>query len=70
MPRIGDENMTQKMLSVKEAAQRLGVGLKTVYRYLEDGHLPYLRVGGPGGARYMIPESALQTLDWPHIGRP
>ena len=62
--------MSDNILSVKEAAQRLGVCRQTVYKYLWDGRLPYLRVGGPGGARCMIPESALQTLDWPHIGRP
>ena len=34
-----------ELFTAEEAARRLGVKLKTVYRFIEDGELPATRVG-------------------------
>ena len=35
-----------RLLSVKEAAARLGASIRTVYRRLKDGSLPSTKIGG------------------------
>jgi excisionase family DNA binding protein len=46
--------------SAKEAATLLGIGMQTIYRYLERGDIPSVRVGG----KILIPRTApiFQTL--------
>lgn len=64
------------MLRVKEVADRLRVHPATVYRWINDGHLPAVRygrqvaVGGPktrGGGAIRIPEDALAGFEPPSV---
>lgn len=51
--------MTDKLITVKEAASRLSVSTRTVYRLMDSGDLPSFKVG-PKSRR--ISESALQSF--------
>ena len=51
--------MTDKLITVKEAAERLSVSVRTVYRLMDSGALPSFRVG-PKSRR--ISEAALQNF--------
>jgi excisionase family DNA binding protein len=61
------------MLRVKEVADRLRVHPATVYRWINDGHLPAVRYGKPvvagtarrGGGAIRVPEEALTDFDLP-----
>jgi len=46
------------MLSVREAAEALGVSQKTVYRWIKDGRLPSHRLGG----QHFLERSEVNTL--------
>jgi len=48
-----------KLITVKEAASRLSVSVRTVYRLMDSGALPSIRVG-PKSRR--ISESALDSF--------
>jgi excisionase family DNA binding protein len=59
------------MLRVKEVADRLRVHPATVYRWINDGHLPAIRYGKPlgpdttrqrGGGAIRVPEDALASF--------
>ena len=59
------------MLRVKEVAKRLRVHPATVYRWINDGHLPAVRYGKPlaagatrqrGGGAIRVPEDALTSF--------
>ena len=41
---------TSRLLKVPEVAQRLRVSTSTAYRWVEQGRLPSLQLGGPGSA--------------------
>ncbi len=51
--------MPDKLITVKEAASRLSVSVRTVYRLMDSGALPSIRVG-PKSRR--ISESALDSF--------
>ncbi|MDT0270550.1 helix-turn-helix domain-containing protein [Streptomyces sp. DSM 44915] len=61
------------MLRVKEVADRLRVHPATVYRWINDGHLPAVRYGRPvvagaarrGGGAIRVPEEALAEFAAP-----
>jgi excisionase family DNA binding protein len=48
-------------LSPKQFSQRSGLALKTVYRRLHDGDLPFLQFGGRRH-RILIPRTALDLV--------
>lgn len=51
------------ILSVAEAAQRLGLGVETVRRGILDGSLPGTAVSGTADrTRFIIPERALELF--------
>lgn len=45
-----------RLLGMREAAQRLGVSLRTAERYASQGWLPAVKIGG----HYVVLESALE----------
>ena len=47
-----------RLISVKDAAQRLGIATITAYRMAEDGRLKSIRLGG----RRLVPEAAIEAL--------
>ncbi len=49
---------TNRLISVKEAAQRLGIATITAYRMAEDGRLSSIRLGG----RRLIAEATIEAL--------
>lgn len=49
---------TNRLISVKEAAQRLGIATITAYRMAEDGRLRSIRLGG----RRLICEAVIEAL--------
>ena len=50
------------MVSVKGLAKHLGVSAKTIYKMVENGSIPYLRVGvGRGTLRFDV-EDVERTL--------
>ncbi len=53
------EGVPDKLITVKEAASRLSVSVRTVYRLMDSGALPSIRVG-PKSRR--ISESALDSF--------
>lgn len=67
------------MLRVKEVAARLRVHPATVYRWINEGHLPAVRYGRPvvvggsgksrGGGAIRIPEAALADFSPPETTR-
>ena len=64
------------MLRVKEVADRLRVHPATVYRWINDGHLPAVRYGktlvagtprARGGGAIRVPEDALAGFQPPSV---
>lgn len=53
-------------LSPKEFAERAGISLSTVHRYLKNGHLPKVQRAGKNG-RVWIPEQELYTVSGPQM---
>lgn len=62
------------MLRVKEVAARFNVHPATVYRWINEGHLPAVRYGRPivsgatkarGGGAIRVPEEALAGFSAP-----
>jgi excisionase family DNA binding protein len=53
----GGGNMKQ-ILSIVEAAERLGVSYQTAYKWVERGELPTVRVAG----RRRVPAAALDEI--------
>jgi excisionase family DNA binding protein len=51
------ENM-KPLLTISEAAERLGVGYQTAYKWAERGELPTVRVAG----RRRVPAAALDEI--------
>lgn len=51
--------MPDKLITVKEAASRLSVSVRTVYRLMDSGALPSIKVG-PKSRR--ISEAALESF--------
>ncbi len=39
------EAKKQKLITVRECAQELGVGLMTAYRWIKNGYIPAVRFG-------------------------
>jgi len=54
-------NEHERLLTVRETADRLAVGVSTVRRKIREGTLPAIRLG-PGGAAVRIDPSELQEL--------
>ena len=52
---------SDKRLTIKEAAKRLGVSDKTVRRRIKKGELPAQLVDSPYGEQYMIPADAVEA---------
>jgi excisionase family DNA binding protein len=50
-------------LSIRDAAELLGVSTITIRRKIETGELPATQLGGPGSS-VRIPRSALHTWLW------
>jgi len=55
--------MREKLLSIKEAAKRLGVNERTVRRWIEAGQIRAVKKQGRGGRKgvYFIPEAELES---------
>lgn len=53
--------MAEQMLTVKEAAKRLGAGVLVVYRRIWSGEIEAIDISRPGAKRmaYRVPESAI-----------
>ena len=51
--------MDDELLSVPEVAKRLRISPQTLYRWIEEGNLPALRIG----RQYRVRESALAELE-------
>jgi len=51
-------NEKPSFYSVRQAAERLGVGQATLYRAIREGAFPAVRIRG----RYVIPAAALDKL--------
>jgi excisionase family DNA binding protein len=51
--------MVSDYTSPKEAAEALGVGLSTIYRRMEAGRLPFVKVR----SLYRIPKEALEPTE-------
>jgi excisionase family DNA binding protein len=50
--------MAPKLISIKDAALRLGVATITAYRWAESGRLPSIRLGG----RRLVAEATIDRL--------
>ncbi len=48
------------MLRVHEVAARLGVHVRTVQRWMRDGHLPYAWIGGERRVKESVVEEWLK----------
>ncbi len=57
---------TDKLLSVSEVAERLGVIRQRVFQLIQSGRLPAVMVG----SQYVIKESDLQLVEDRPTGRP
>jgi excisionase family DNA binding protein len=55
---------TNRLISVKDAAQRLGIATITAYRMAEDGRLKSIRLGG----RRLIALATIEALIESAIG--
>lgn len=55
-------NTSEKIYTLKQAAEEAGLSTWTLNRAVKDGHLQHHTVACRGGFKYMIPESAL--FDW------
>jgi excisionase family DNA binding protein len=56
---------TNRLISVKDAAHRLGIATITAYRMAEDGRLCSIRLGG----RRLIAEATIEALIASAMGR-
>jgi excisionase family DNA binding protein len=61
-------NEPQKLLTVKEVAQRLGQSRFSVYRRVADGTFPAIRIGSTPNAPIRIPERELNEYLYGHEG--
>jgi len=50
--------MSAKLISVKDAAQRLGVSPITAHRWAKSGRIPSVKLGG----RRLVPEAAIERI--------
>ena len=50
-----------RQMTIKEAAEMLGVSDKTVRRRIKKGELPAQLVDSPYGEQYMIPADAVEA---------
>lgn len=57
---------SMKMLTTKQAGERLSVGVRRVHQFIEEGRLPAQKVGRD----YLIKESDLKPLSGRKVGRP
>jgi excisionase family DNA binding protein len=57
---------TPELLRVTEAAERLNVSPASVYRWIDEGRVPAVRLGGPGSP-LRVPTGELE--DWLALGR-
>jgi excisionase family DNA binding protein len=48
-----------ELLRIPEAAERLNVSRATVYRWIDEGRLPAVQLGGPG-APIRVPAAELE----------
>jgi excisionase family DNA binding protein len=63
MGNAGNEEVMQMThLTVKAAAERLGVTEKTIRKWLAERRLPYLKLGKSQTSSVRIPEKALERL--------
>jgi excisionase family DNA binding protein len=51
-------DFSRRFISVKDVAPRLGLSKITVYRMVEDGRIPSVKLG----SRRLIPEAAIDSL--------
>jgi excisionase family DNA binding protein len=51
-------DISKRLISVKDAAQRLGIATITAYRMCENGRLKSIRIGG----RRLIAEATIDAL--------
>lgn len=49
---------TEYVMTVKEAAEALGVGINNIYRHLDDGTIPVVKIG----SRRLIPRHQFRKL--------
>jgi excisionase family DNA binding protein len=40
-----EERLNTRLLNVAEAADQLGIASKTLYKWVESGQIPYVRIG-------------------------
>lgn len=52
------ENGPGCLISIKEAAQRLGISAISAYRWAEAGKIPSVKLG----SRRLIPEAAIESI--------
>lgn len=45
MTRQDPANEAQRLYTVKEAAEQLGVSIPFIYKRIEKGHIPYVDIG-------------------------
>ncbi len=57
-----------KLLTVEEVAEQLGVGIETVRRWIRSKDLQAIELGGRAG--YRIPESALDRFIRERLSKP
>ena len=58
-------------LTIKQAAERLGVAAVTVRQWCSEGRLKGARlVDSPRGSYWVVPESVLDNFQPPKMGRP
>jgi excisionase family DNA binding protein len=50
--------MEKQTVSIKEAAQQLGLGADALYRAVRNGEIPVIRIGG----RILVPKAVLLRL--------
>jgi excisionase family DNA binding protein len=60
------DNKTHQLLTVSEVARELRVSRLTIYRYVQGGNLPALRIGETGPLR--IPRESISELVRPARG--
>jgi excisionase family DNA binding protein len=59
MARVSEGAPVEPSLSLREAAERLGVSARSVRRYVRSGQLEAIQVVGRHGPEYRVPEAAL-----------
>jgi len=63
---MGGEDVTEKLLSLRDAAERLDVHPRTLLRWIREGRLPGARkIPGRFGGEWRIPEGDLDKLTRP-----